>query len=229
MKNPGICLLQTKLIFNIGFRIRYMGKSKKFYVVWVGNQPGIYDNWNDCHAQVKAFPNAKYRSYKTREEAEEAFKYPYTVTKSKKKKSPISSPKGIIQDSLSVDAACSGNPGVMEYRGVMTGSHEEIFRKGPFTYGTNNVGEFLALVHGLAYLKKIGDEKTPIYSDSRTAMVWLSKKRANTKVDLASKNPSLLKLLRRAEKWLKENTYRTVVYKWDTKNWGEIPADFGRK
>ena len=33
----------------------------------------------------------------------------------------------------------------------------------------------------------------------------------------------------RATKWLKENNYSATIKKWETKKWGEIPADFGRK
>ena len=60
----------------------------------------------------------------------------------------------IIKESIAVDAACSGNPGNMEYRGVYTKTKEQIFHQGPFPQGTNNIGEFLALVHGLAFFKK---------------------------------------------------------------------------
>ncbi|MEM6724723.1 MAG: RNase H family protein, partial [Bacteroidota bacterium] len=133
-----------------------------------------------------------------------------------------------IKHSLSVDAACSGNPGLMEYRGVDTKTGEEIFRMGPFQHGTNNVGEFLALVHGLALLKKQG-LSMPIYSDSKIAMGWVAKKKCKTKLDRITVNEKLFQLIERAENWLKANTYNTTILKWDTKNWGEIPADFGRK
>ncbi|MGB0789138.1 MAG: ribonuclease H, partial [Marinirhabdus sp.] len=43
------------------------------------------------------------------------------------------------------------------------------------------------------------------------------------------KNKPLFELIARAEKWLRTNTYTTKVVKWETRAWGEIPADFGRK
>lgn len=135
---------------------------------------------------------------------------------------------GIIWESLSVDAACSGNPGVMEYRGVWTNSRKEVFHVGPFQQGTNNVGEFLALVHGLALFKRenIG---LPIYSDSMNAITWVRKKKCNTKLERIPANENLFDLIRRAEYWLQNNTYTTPILKWETRQWGEIPADFGRK
>jgi len=131
-------------------------------------------------------------------------------------------------ESISVDAACSGNPGVMEYRGVHTADASEIFRLGPFQHGTNNLGEFLALVHGLALLKRQKSD-LPIYSDSRTAMSWVRNKKVKTTIKRTPMNKKMFDLVDRAEIWLHNNTYTTEIIKWDTPNWGEIPADFGRK
>jgi len=131
-------------------------------------------------------------------------------------------------ESMSVDAACSGNPGVMEYRGVYSKTGEEIFHQGPFKYGTNNIGEFLALVHGLALLKQ-KNSPLPIYTDSKTALAWVKLKKAKTKLEKNDSTDVLFDLIARAEIWLKNNKYTTVILKWETAVWGEIPADFGRK
>lgn len=132
---------------------------------------------------------------------------------------------------LAVDAACSGNPGLMEYRGVQAWDGKEVFKKGPFPDGTNNIGEFLALVHALAYFHQLGPQyaQTPIYSDSMTAMAWVRKKKANTKVAQTARNAAWLPLITRAEQWLATHTWQNPIRKWDTDRWGEIPADFGRK
>lgn len=117
----------------------------------------------------------------------------------------------------------------MEYRGVLNSNKQEVFKKGPYKGGTNNIGEFLALVHGIALLKKKGLHKMPIYSDSKIAMSWVKKKECRTNIAFDSSNKELLDLITRAEKWLKENSYQNPIIKWETKAWGEIPADFGRK
>jgi len=127
-----------------------------------------------------------------------------------------------------VDAACSGNPGRMEYRGVDTKTKKQLFLQGPFKKGTNNIGEFLALVHGLGYLK-LKKSELPIYSDSRIAISWVKKGQCRTNLQFSKDNQQLLDFIKRAEVWLKENTYTTQILKWETKAWGEIPADFGRK
>ena len=144
--------------------------------------------------------------------------------------SPLSkaSRNDIVWESISVDAACSGNPGLMEYRGVDTKSGIEFFRQGPFPQGTNNVGEFLALVHGLAHLKRQGSN-LPIYTDSRIAMGWIDKKVFRSKLKRTATNAKIFELADRALHWLKTNDYDTKIMKWETKSWGEIPADFGRK
>jgi ribonuclease HI len=117
----------------------------------------------------------------------------------------------------------------MEYRGVDTATGKEIFKVGPYAGGTNNIGEFLALVHGLALLDKVGKQNLPIYSDSRTAIAWVKKKHAATKLIPDKENGIIFDLIRRAENWLLTHSYVNPIYKWDTDNWGEVPADFGRK
>jgi len=211
-----------------------MSKAKsKFYVVWVGLKPGIYKTWKECQAQITGFPNAKYKSFKSEAEAKEAFRGSAADFISKKSTQPTQSFKNhldkIDQNSICVDAACGGNPGLMEYRGVTTMTGEELFRIGPLKQGTNNVGEFLALVHALAFLKKLGREEVAIYSDSRTAMAWVRNKKIKSTLKQTDQNKDIFILISRALTWLSKNSYKTKILKWDTANWGEIPADFGRK
>ncbi|CAL2087243.1 ribonuclease H family protein [Tenacibaculum dicentrarchi] len=209
--------------------------KKKYYVVWKGQKTGVFTSWNVCKKYITNFQGAQYKAFIDQKQAEIAFTKSYDDYKGKDTKKVILSDKekasyGIPNlESISVDAACSGNPGVMEYRGVLTKSKKEIFRLGPFKKGTNNIGEFLALVHGIALLKNKKMDTYPIYSDSRTAMSWVQKKQCRTNLAFNSSNQEILNLIKRAEKWLKENTYNNPILKWETKAWGEIPADFGRK
>jgi len=208
--------------------------KQKFYVVWEGVKPGIYESWADCQKQIQGFPNAKYKSFSTKTAAENAFagKYEDFAGKPIDLKMQLSGlqenqPKPIVP-SLSVDAAWNTVTGDMEYRGVDTHTAREIFRQGPYFDGTNNIGEFLAIVHGLAMLKK-KNSNLPVYTDSMTAISWVRKKKANTKLEPTSRNAILFELIERAEKWLKTNTWSNPLLKWETQIWGEIPADFGRK
>lgn len=206
--------------------------KKKFYVVWVGAKTGIFDNWEETKGQIQGYPAAKYKSFPSRSEAEQAFKQePPSFSTSKKTttSSPGVSKSHIIKNSISVDAACSGNPGDMEYRGVWTESQEEIFRVGPLQDGTNNIGEFLALVHVLALLKKYDKPNFPVYSDSKIAIGWVMKGKCNTKLESTGRNDQIFEMITRAEGWLKNNKVTNPILKWETKSWGEIPADFGRK
>ena len=209
--------------------------KKKFYVVWNGHKKGVFTSWNVCKKQINGFEGAQYKSFSSLDEAEIAFskKYEDYKGKSTKKPSLSSSEKEKYGrpnlESISVDAACSGNPGKMEYRGVLTHNKKEIFIKGPYRKGTNNIGEFLALVHGIALLKSKNKENIPIYSDSKIAMSWVKKKQCKTNLHFDASNKDLLELIKRAENWLKENTFKNPILKWETKAWGEIPADFGRK
>lgn len=215
--------------------------EKKFYVVWEGRVAGVYDTWEACHEQVVRYPSAKYKSFKSYDAALAAFNRGYEGYVNAGKCQSVAElvrnviPKmsrqidaSPIENALAVDAACSGNPGKMEYQGVYVGNGQRLFHFGPMEQGTNNIGEFLALVHGLAYLKQ-NNYDMPIYSDSANAISWVRQKKCNTKLEQTAVNRPIFDLIERAEKWLQTNSYSTQILKWETAAWGEIPADFGRK
>jgi len=205
--------------------------KQKYYVVWKGRKTGIFTSWAECEKQVKGFVNAEYKAFGTLKEAESAYQSRYEAYKGKssslgKWKEASIQP---ILPSVSVDAACSGSPGKLEYRGVHTESVKEIFRVGPFPDGTNNVGEFLAIVHALTWMMK-HEKQIPIYSDSENAISWVYTGKCRTNLKHTSRNAPLFVMIRSAENWLAENELKdNSVLKWDTKLWGENPADFGRK
>ena len=208
--------------------------KNKFYVVWIGRKPGIYSDWDHCREQVDGVEGAKYKGFATLELAEAAYHDDFE----KYLKKDLNAPKKIVcsdpligtpvPDSLCVDAACKGNPGILEYRGVDTRSGVEYFRQGPFPVGTVNIGEFLAIVHALALLNKINSD-WPIYSDSRTAIAWIKAKHVKTNLKRTAKNEQLFILVDRAIDWITNNSWKNPILKWETAYWGEIPADFGRK
>jgi len=206
-----------------------MAKSK-FYVVWEGKKPGIYTSWDECRKQVEGVAQARYKSFENAEEAARAFNGDYKNYIQRKEptaRKPVSG--SWIRESVAVDAACSGNPGDMEYKGVWVPDGSVLFSMGPLPDGTNNIGEFLAIVHALALLKVQGKPDLPIYSDSVTAQSWVKKGRCNTKLAPTRRNAKIFELIDRAEKWLATNKITNPLLKWETESWGEIPADYGRK
>ena len=206
-----------------------MGK-KRYYVVWSGLAPGVYNTWEECQAQIKGVKQALYKSFATLDEAQRAYNsspHQYIGTERKEVASSAEIPQVVQRNALAVDAACSGNPGQMEYRGVYLATGEEIFHFGPIM-GTNNIGEFLAIVHGLALLGK-QQSNIPVYSDSRNAPLWIKQKKCKTKLERTPATEEVFNLIERAENWLLTHTYANKLIKWETAEWGEIPADFGRK
>lgn len=208
-----------------------MGKQK-FYVVWKGRNTGIFTSWKDCSDQVTGFAGAEYKSFENRDLAEAAYQSSYEEYKGKRVSTLSPEALGIIgkpvEESYCVDASCIGNPGLMEYKGVHTTTGKIIFQQGPFENGSNNIGEFLAIVHALVLLKK-RENTAPIYSDSEVAINWVKEKKCKTKLSQDEKNAAIFDLISRAENWLKENDYPNQLLKWDTNAWGEIPADYRRK
>ena len=137
-------------------------------------------------------------------------------------------PPEVRADAWAVDAACSGNPGPMEYQCIDLQTGARVFHFGP-TKGTNNIGEFLAIVHALALCWQQGLHQKTIYSDSYNAILWVKKRQCKTKLERTTETEHLFNIIERAERWLQTHDYRNPIIKWETKQWGEVPADFGRK
>lgn len=214
-------------------------RGAKFYVVWKGRKTGIFSTWEACAKQVNGFRGARYKSFSTRLAAEQALRGNFSSHPGRGGSSQewLFSPHPPDPDSVAVDAACSGSPGRLEFRGVDLRTGKEIFHRGPYRNGTNNVGEFLAIVQALEMLagqsgdpsRAAGETAIPVYSDSDTAIGWVKAKRCNTKLSADGTNAPLFRLIRRAEAWLADHIASRPVLKWDTRAWGEIPADFNRK
>ena len=210
-------------------------KQKKYYVVWKGKKPGIYTSWDECSREVAGVPGAQYKSFPTKAEAEHAFlKKPEAVLysgKQKKEKDPAVRKRNTIPiaECIVVDAAWNSVQKDMEYQGIFYHTGKRIFHHGPLSNGTNNIGEFLAIVHALGYCKKHELNNMPIYSDSRNAIGWVKQKKCKTNLALSAKTKHIHELIERAESWLQQNHYSNKILKWETEDWGENPADFGRK
>ena len=208
----------------------------KWDVVWRGTEPGICDSWAECELRVKGYPGARYKAFNSQQEAVEAFRNDpgemdilRAIARAPREFVNYEAMPGIVRDSIAVDGACSGNPGVMEYRGVDVPTGAELFHAGPFQDATNNIGEFLAIVHALALFDQQGNDHTAIYSDSVTALAWIRARQCRSKLARTDANARLFEIIGRAERWLATHTWPNALLKWKTSEWGEIPADFGRK
>lgn len=211
---------------------------RKYYVVWAGHNPGIYDTWDECKIQTDGFAGARFKAFDSLEAATAAYRGKpedhMGLLKSIASRPAVrvnyeAFPE-IRLNAIAVDGACSRNPGPTEYQGVLVGTGQTVFKVGPIPEATNNIGEYLALVHALAWLDANHDHTTPIYSDSRTALSWLRRRGHNSKLTPTPQNAYARQLLQRADNWLQSHpSIQNPVLKWDTENWGEIPADFGRK
>ncbi|MDR5591137.1 ribonuclease H family protein [Christiangramia sp. SM2212] len=208
--------------------------KKKYYVVWEGRNTGILESWDECTKSTQGYKGAKFKSFKSLELAKIAYSEEYddykgkSVTGSELSKEEIDLIGKPNLDSISVDAACSGNPGNMEFKGVDTKTKQIIFQRGPYNGGTNNIGEFLAIVLASAILKKNKDLR-PIYTDSKVAMGWVKYKNCGSYLEQNENNKEIFELIKNAEEWLENSQIENKIIKWETKAWGEIPADYGRK
>lgn len=221
-----------------------MNFTKRYYAVFKGRHPGVYDDFNDAMEQVDDYPGALFKSYASAAEAAEAYRKGCVrsereemgalLLNAQRNNIPEAGKPDYMQfpeidlNGWAVDAACSGNPGRMEYRGVELMTGREIFHSEVFDKSTNNIGEFLAIVHALALMAKTGERHT-IYSDSVTGMAWVRDRKVKTQLKRTPATEKSFKMMERALSWLNTHTYDVKIRKWNTDRWGEVPADFGRK
>lgn len=192
------------------------------YAVHKGAKPGIYDTWEECEEQVEGYAGAVFRKF-SRTDMELAEKFVRTGNIFSDE------PKEYVRNSLSVDAACSDNPGEMEYQIVRTDTGKKLFGSRVYPVGTNNLGEFLAVVKALQYLTDIEEKDTIVYSDSVSAIAWVRNGKVNSALNLNDSTRALWHDVYAALDWLHHNHYTNPVVKWETHLWGESKADFGRK
>lgn len=209
--------------------------KKKFYVVWEGTRPGVYSTWSECESAIKGFSNARYKAFPSAESAAQAFQEgPTAYWGTDMYVSPLSAAElaiiGMpIPESICVDAAWNPTTKRMEYQGVWLTDRSIAFHQGPFENGTNNIGEFLAIVHAQALLTKMS-LNYPIYSDSKTAISWVQDKEVRSEsMEKNETSARINSLVQRALTWLTTNECKSPILKWETQAWGENPADFGRK
>ncbi len=208
--------------------------KQKYYAVWAWRETGIFGNWEECKKSVEWYVGALYKSFSSHEEAKVALRRPAhdyignTMKSSEPSQADIQKYGKPIMESISVDWAWNTVTGWCEYQWVMTETGENIFHCWPYADGTNNIVEFLGIVHALAYCEE-HDLSLPIYTDSQTAISWVKAKNARTKQPRTAANFELFNLVDKAVLRLKTKEYKNPILKWETKVWGEIKADFGRK
>jgi len=156
--------------------------AKKFYVVWQGRTPGIYTDWNSCKRQVDQFAGARYKSFPTQAEAEQAFKGGASKSSSAKsasfKSSGIKKPAGtstvkngiktytaaeidkmVLDVKFFTDGGCEPNPGqagsgMAIYRNEHGSEQVSELWYGLYNpMGTNNTAELNALYQALMMAK----------------------------------------------------------------------------
>ncbi len=156
--------------------------AKKYYVVWKGRKKGVFTDWDTCKQQVDGFAGARYKSFKTRNEAEAAFSgkaiTPGTTTPKKKTASgsvnthTASDVAAIKVDTkIFTDGGCEPNPGEAG-SGIAIYRNDQVSELWYGLYnpaGTNNTAELNALHHALMIAKEeLGQNKSVvIFCDSK--------------------------------------------------------------
>ena len=204
-----------------------MAKSKnKVYLV--EEAPGKYrsfDNWPACQAFVQGRPIA-FAGGATREAAMQKLNATrdWQLSGGPKKKSS-SKPKvpggPLPTEGLTSDAGTHGNPGPCEYQ--VTDLKGKILEHRHLGVHTNNYAELA----GIEAMVRIAGERgeSVCWTDSTIAMGWIRSGRLGPTV----REPELIKGLIHRINALQAEYPNVTLKKWNTREWGQIPSDFGRK
>jgi ribonuclease HI len=161
--------------------------AKKFYVVWEGREKGIFTDWDTCKKHIDKFAGAKYKSFKSRADAESAFQGGAQTALKKPKPAPRKyTGKGLktysaeeiadlpAQTKIFTDGGCEPNPGqaasgVAVYRGGLV---SELWYGLYNPQGTNNTAELNALHQALLMAENEVAKQEPvaIFCDSKYAI-----------------------------------------------------------
>jgi len=159
--------------------------AKKYYVVWQGRETGIFTDWASCKAQVYEFRGAKYKSYLSRAEAEEALRSGRTASTPSKRPSVTSAATNktsttlsaddvaavAVQTKVFTDGGCEPNPGNAG-SGVALYRDEQLAELWFGLYnpqGTNNTAELNALHQAMLMAQRELDAQrsVAIFCDSK--------------------------------------------------------------
>jgi ribonuclease HI len=125
------------------------------------------------------------------------------------------------------------NPGKAEYRGMDLETGKILFDYKFPTFVSNNIAEWVAIVHAINYCKSNNLNDVKIYSDSKIAIKWVRIKKHKSKINKKYPKlftPQLEKLMNYVNDFLKNNDYNSQIIWWNKRTQGrEIPADYGRK
>ena len=186
------------------------------YAVWQGRRTGIFTKWEEARAQIDGYPSPGFAAFLSRAEAERE------LEERRRLLAPAGPPP---EAGIAVDAACAGAVGPLEYRGIDLRTGETVFAEGPVDAGTNNLGEFLAIVRALEMLDR-QEVSGPIWSESDVAIAWVGEGRHRSSVKPTDRNRELRRRLCRAELFLVDAPAPADVRRWRSDAWGAIPVEF---
>lgn len=200
---------------------------QKYYTVWAGLTTGVFSSWKQCQRQILGFKGARFKSFQTLTEAKAALNRRYQ-DRGNNERLPIQTIFQIddtrpITNSITVNGTCNIATGEVEIQAVHTGSKHLVFWKGPYHDGTGDMAEFIAIVETLKYLKS-RKLSMPIYSESSTAIKWITNREATTKLPRRASNRELYDFFDSCLAWLDDYTYYNRILKWNTKEWSRSPA-----
>ena len=190
----------SKKEIQYGFQFR--DETRGIIVNWYPKKGTVFAQKND--AQL-VFPE------KTTSEAELL-----SILKGNKKVTPLKKPTS----GICTDAGTHGNPGPSEYN--VSDLNGNVLAHAHLGVHSNNFAELAGILAGISYAKthRISD----VWTDSQVCLFWIKNKRVGKDVH---ERDAVLNLIEAIHSELKGASVN--LKKWDTKKWGEIPADFGRK
>lgn len=148
-----------------------MVKNSKFYAVKSGRKTGVFTTWEECKEQVQGYSNAVYKSFWSKEEAEE-----FVGINSDKKendKMNMSSPYAFVDGSFNKYSKVYGFGGFL----VANNKYYPIYGRGSnseWSSMRNVAGEILGAVSAVNKAIKLGLDEITILYDYKGIEAWVT-------------------------------------------------------
>ena len=154
--------------------------KKKIYAVRKGKITGIFYSWDECSASVNGYPGAEYKSFTTKEEANDYLGNSFTAQIEEEKKDQKNTSSSSTESTLTAYVDGSFDPSIGKYAFgcILLTPEGEIIRESgngqdPESLAIRNVaGEMLGAMYAVQWAINHGYPSLTIYYDYEGIAKW---------------------------------------------------------
>ncbi len=195
------------------------------YAVLEGRVPGVYDTWNECSAQVTGYSGAIFKGHICHSSARYEFRLHQRrkIAKFKIRTTPLAKKKKVstlpTSEYIVAGASYDRFNDTLTYRVVMGGTNETLFESEVYSGGNQSLGEYLALIEALKWVRENYKHDIPVLSNSMSAIIWIENKAYKGSLGIHDMDSDLYLELKKAKEYLSDMCQDGYKYSLNTLKW----------